>query len=253
MDLVLYRVEAGIGRITLNRPEKRNALNAEVIAAMRDALGRAASDPSVRVVVITGAGKDFCAGMDLVAFDKGNDADAVEHLETARSVAGLLLAIRKHPRPVVAAVHGRALAGGAGIASACDLILVTESASFGYPEVKVGFVPAMVATLARRSVTEKHLFELLATGDSISAREALAIGLINRVFPDVEFEASVDAYVQSLAGKSATALTLTKSLLYQTDGMTLEKAIEAGAQVNAISRTTADAKKGFSQFAKREK
>ena len=205
MNLVLYRVEAGIARITLNRPEKRNALNADVIAALRDSLGRAASDPSVNVVVITGAGKDFCAGMDLVAFDKANPEDAVDHLNTARSVAELLLAIRKHPHPVVAAVDGRALAGGAGIASACDLILAAESAWFGYPEVKVGFVPAMVAALARRSVTEKRVFELLATGDSISAREAQAIGLINRVFPDPDFEASVEAYVRNLAERSATA------------------------------------------------
>ena len=250
MNLILYRVEGGIAHITLNRPGKRNALNAEVIAGLRDALRRSAQDAAVRVVLLTGAGQDFCSGMDLVALDKGNDASALEHLETARSVAGLLLAIRGHPRPVVAAVHGRALAGGAGIASACDLILAAESASFGYPEVKVGFVPAMVAALVRRSVTEKRVFELLATGDTVSAAEARAIGLINRVFPDANFETSVDAYVQKLAETSGAALTLTKSLLYQTDGMTLEKALEAGAQINAIARTTGDAKKGFARFAK---
>jgi methylglutaconyl-CoA hydratase len=251
MDLILYRVEAGIARITLNRPEKRNALNAEMIAGLRDTLQRSAADQAVRVVLITGAGKDFCAGMDLLALDRGNDASALDHLNTARQLADVLLAIRKHPRPVVAAMRGRALGGGAGIASACDLIVAAKSAWMGYPEVKIGFVPAMVAALVRRSTTEKRMFELLATGESIHAGEAHAIGLINRVFDDMDFEASVDAYVQGLAEKSPSALMLMKSLLYQTDGMTLEKAIEAGVQMNALSRTTEDAKKGFAGFLKK--
>jgi methylglutaconyl-CoA hydratase len=159
MDLILYRAEAGIARVTLNRPEKRNALNAEMIAGLGDGLRRSAADESVRVVLIAGAGKDFCAGMDLLALDRGNDTSPLEHLNTARQLADVLLAIRKHPRPVVAAMRGRALAGGAGIASASDLILASKSAWIGYPEVKIGFVPAMVAALVRRSVTEKRLFE----------------------------------------------------------------------------------------------
>ena len=251
MDLILYRAEAGIARITLNRPEKRNALNAELIAGLRDMLGRSASDDAVRVVLITGAGKDFCAGMDLLALDRGNDASALEHMNTARQLADVLLAIRKHPHLVVTAMRGRALGGGAGIASASDLVLAAKSAWIGYPEVKIGFVPAMVAALLRRSLTEKRMFELLATGDSIPADEAHAMGLINRVFDDVDFEGGVEAYLQGLAEKSSTALTLLKSLLYQTDGMTLEKAIEAGVQMNALSRTTDDAKRGFAGFLKK--
>ena len=251
MDLILYRAEAGIARITLNRPEKRNALNAEVIAGLGDALARSAKDAAVRVVLITGAGKDFCAGFDLLSLDKGNDAGAVEHLETARRLADVLLAIRRHPRPVVAAVQGRALGGGAGIASASDLILAAESASLGYPEVKIGFVPAMVAALLRRAVTEKRMFELLVSGEAVGAPEAKSIGLINQVFADAEFESGVEAYVQNLAAKSASALSLTKQLLYHTDGMTLEKAIEAGVQMNALSRTTEDAKRGFARFGKK--
>ncbi len=251
MDLILYRAEGGIARITLNRPEKRNALNAEVIAALQGALSHSAQDPAVRVVLINGAGKDFCAGLDLVALDKGNAAGPLEHMDTVRRLADVFLAIRRHPRPVLAAVQGRALGGGAGIATASDLILATESASIGYPEVKIGFVPAMVAALLRRSVTEKRMFELLAGGEPVAAAEAKAMGLINQVFPDVEFEARVDAYVQNLAAKSASALSLTKQLLYHTDGMTLEKAIEAGVQMNALSRSTDDAKKGFAGFLKK--
>jgi methylglutaconyl-CoA hydratase len=251
MDLILYRVESGVARITLNRPEKRNALNAEVIAGFGEALARSAKDPAVRVVLIKGAGKDFCAGFDLLSLDKGNDAGAVEHLETARRLADVLLAIRRHPHPVVAAVQGRALGGGAGIASASDLILAAESASLGYPEVKIGFVPAMVAALLRRAVTEKRMFELLVSGEPVSAPEAKSIGLINQVFADAEFETGVEAYVENLAAKSASALSLTKQLLYHTDGMTLEKAIEAGVHMNALSRTTEDAKRGFAGFGKK--
>jgi methylglutaconyl-CoA hydratase len=248
MDLLSYSVDAGIASITLNRPEKRNALNPELIAALSEALAISSRDSKVRVVLIAGTGKDFCAGLDLLGLDGGNEADSLEHLASAQRLADVLLAIRRHPRPVVAVVHGRALGGGAGIATACDLILAADSAAIGYPEVKIGFVPAIVGALLRRSVTEKRMFELLAGGEPVAAREAQAIGLVNQVFPDAEFEARVKAYVQNLACKSASALSLTKQLLYHTDGMTLEKAIEAGVMMNAVSRSTEDAKRGFAEF-----
>jgi methylglutaconyl-CoA hydratase len=131
------------------------------------------------------------------------------------------------------------------------LILAAESASLGYPEVKIGFVPAMVAALLRRAVTEKRMFELLVSGEPVGAPEAKYIGLINQVFADAEFETGVEAYLANLTAKSASALSLTKQLLYHTDGMTLEKAIEAGVQMNALSRTTEDAKRGFAGFGKK--
>jgi methylglutaconyl-CoA hydratase len=248
MDLLLSSVDAGIARITLNRQEQRNALNPDLIAALSEALASSAHDPAVRIVLIAGAGRDFCAGLDLVTLDVADEAGALGHLESAQHLADVLLAIRRHPRPVVAALHGRALGGGAGIATACDLILAAESAAIGYPEVKIGFVPAIVAALLRRSVTEKRMFELLVSGEPVAASEAKAIGLINQVFADAEFEARVEAYVQNLAAKSASALSLTKDLLYHTDGMTLEKAIEAGVLMNAVSRSTEDAKRGFAGF-----
>jgi methylglutaconyl-CoA hydratase len=250
MDLILYRVESGVARIALNRPEKRNALNAELIAGLSEALSRSAEEPAVRLVLITGVGKDFCAGLDLSGVHN-SDAGAVEHMESARRLGQVLLAIRRHPHPVVAAVQGRALGGGAGIASACDLIVAAESASIGYPEVKIGFVPAMVAALLRRTVTEKRLFELLVSGEPLAAQEAKAIGLINQVFADADFEPRVEGYVRELAAKSVSALSLTKLLLYHTEGMTLEKAMEAGVQMNALARTTEDAKRGFAGFGKK--
>ena len=251
MSLVLFALDAGIARMTLNRPEKRNALNQEMIAAIRDALASAAVNPDVRVVLIAGAGKDFCAGLDLLALDRGADAGVLDHMETARQLADIYLAIRRHPRPILAAVQGRALGGGMGLATAADLCIAAESAQFGYPEVKIGFVPAIVAALLRRSVSEKRMFELLATGDPVSSTRAAEIGLINRVFPDAGFESSAATYAANLASKSASALSLTKSLLEHTDSMPLEKAIEAGVRANALARMTEDAQRGFEAFQKK--
>jgi methylglutaconyl-CoA hydratase len=247
---ILYNADGAVARITLNRPEKRNALNDEVIAALKDTLALAAEEEQVRVVLLAGAGQDFCAGADLAAFDQAAEAGVLDHLATAHELADLFLAIRHHPKPVVAAVRGRALAGGCGLATACDIVLAAESAQFGYPEVKIGFIPAMVMAILRRSVGEKQAFELLTTGDSIGTVYAQSIGLINRVFPDETFDASVEAYVELLAARPPSAVSLTKSLLYHIDGMTFDASIEAGARANALARMTVDAKLGIKRFAR---
>lgn len=251
MELIAYHVAAGVVRITLQRPEKRNALNPAMIAALREALHRAATEPEIRVVLLRGAGKDFCSGLDLKALDEAAGSGILDHLQGARLFGDLILDIRRHPRPVIAAVEGRAFAGGAGIATASDLILAAESASFGYPEVKIGFVPAVVSVLLRRSLGDKRAFELLARGENISARDAHALGLVNHVFADAQFDKNVDAFVADFASKSASALTLLKNLMNQTDGMPLEKAIEAAVQTNALARMTEDAQEGFSKFVKK--
>ncbi len=251
MDLIAYAVAAGVARITLQRPEKRNALNPEMIAALREALARAAREPDARVVLLAGAGKDFCSGLDLKALDEAGGTGILDQLQGARLFGDLILDIRRHPRPVIAAVNGRAFAGGAGIATACDLILAAESASFGYPEIKIGFVPAVVSVLLRRSLGEKRAFELLAGGETISAGQAHALGLVSRVFADGEFTMGVDAFAADFAGKSASALALLKTLMNQTDGMPLEKAIEAAVQTNAVARMTEDAQRGFEKFVKK--
>ncbi len=249
--MIEFRVDAGVARITLNRPEKRNALNAELIAALRDALSRSAKDENVRVVLITGAGPDFCSGADLARLDRTAEAGVLDHIGTARHMADAFLEMREHPRPVVAAVRGRALAGGCGLATACDLILAAESAQFGYPEVKIGFVPAMVMAILRRSVSEKRALELIVTGEIITAPQAHAVGMINRVYPDAEFDARVEDYVTALASKSASAVTLSKSLLYHMDGMTFESALNAGVHGNALARMTEDARRGIERFVKK--
>src|ERR1051325_1243755 len=175
-EVVIYSVDGGVARVTLNRPEKRNALNDAVIAGIKEGLGEASQDENVRVVVISGAGKDFCSGADLSALQKIAGASVAENAEDARSLLELFLLIRQLRVPVVAAVTGRALAGGCGLATACDLVLASGSARFGYPEVKIGFVPAMVMAILRRNVSEKRAFELITRGAEINADEAKEFG-----------------------------------------------------------------------------
>jgi methylglutaconyl-CoA hydratase len=175
----------------------------------------------------------------------------MENIADARRLADLFLDMRRHPRPIVAAVRGRALAGGCGIATAADIVIASESAQFGYPETKIGFVPAMVMAILRRSVSEKRAFELLVSGEIIPARTALEIGMINRVFADAALDNEVESYVAQLATRSVSALALTKSLLYQTDAISFEAALNAGVQTNALARMTEDCRRGIDQFLKK--
>jgi methylglutaconyl-CoA hydratase len=245
--LILYHVEQGIARITLNRPEKRNALNPELIAELKKAVER-----SDRLIVLTGAGNDFCSGADLSGLHDAANADVLDHMASARALADLFIAMRHYPHPIIAAVRGRALAGGCGLATAADIILAAESAQFGYPEVNIGFVPAMVMAILRRCVSEKRAFELITTGDVINAQTAFDFGLVNRVFADETFDVDVEAFASRLATKSASALMLSKQLLYHTDAMSFEAAIEAGVQTNAIARSTEDFKRGIERFLKKK-
>jgi methylglutaconyl-CoA hydratase len=248
---ILYSVEHAVARITLNRPDKRNALDGEIINEMKDALDQAARDPDVRVVVLNGAGKDFSSGADLAALRRISEASVTENVADARNFAEMFIAMRRHPHPIVASVRGRALAGGCGVATACDIVLASESAQFGYPEVNIGFIPAMVMVILRRNLSEKRAFELITRGDVIGARAALEIGLINRVFADDDFDAQVETYVSELAAKSASAVSLAKNLLYHMDAMSFEAALEAGVQLNAITRMTEDCKRGVERFLKK--
>jgi methylglutaconyl-CoA hydratase len=248
---ILYTVEQAVARITLNRPDKRNALDNVIVGEVKDALREAARDESVRVVLLTGAGKDFSSGADLAALRRISEATVTENVADARFFAELFVDMRRHPRPIIAAVRGRALAGGCGLATACDIILASESAQFGYPEVNIGFIPAMVMAILRRSVSEKRAFELITRGEVIAAEKAQEIGMINRVFADDAFDAEVESYVAQMRAKSASAVSLAKNLLYHMDGMTFETAIEAGVQLNAITRMTDDCKRGVERFLKK--
>src|SRR5215217_3228681 len=248
MSEAIVETENSIQTITLNRPEKRNALNDALVGALKEALQRADRDENLRAIVIRGAGKDFCSGADLSALQKIAESDVLENLWDAESLMELFAMIRRIKIPVIAAVTGRALAGGCGLATACDIVLASGSARFGYPEVKIGFVPAMVMAILRRNLSEKKSFELATRGEELSAGEAKEIGLVNRVFSDETFAADVEAYVKRFAELSKQAIALTKGLLYQIDGMAFVEALEQGADVNLIARMTEDCQNGIARF-----
>ena len=248
---LLVRDGDGVRTLVLNRPDKRNALNAELVAALKDALRRADADDAVRVVAVEGAGKDFCSGADLSALRRIAEASVMENLEDVDELAELFLLPRRMRKPVVACVRGRALAGGCGLATACDIVVAAETAEFGYPEVRIGFVPAMVMAILRRNVSEKRAFELIVRAQPIAAAEAERIGLINHVWPDADFDRQRDLLLADLAARSPSAVQLSKRLLYHADGMAFEAALRSGADVNVVARMTDDMKAGVARFLER--
>jgi methylglutaconyl-CoA hydratase len=252
MSEIIYETANDIAAITLNRPEKRNALNDTLIDSLKNALREADADENLRAIVIRGAGNDFCSGADLSALQKIAEGDVLDNLRDAENLLELLAMIRKIKIPVIAAVTGRALAGGCGLATSCDLVLASRTARFGYPEVKIGFVPAMVMAILRRNLSEKKSFELITQGFEFSAEEAEKFGLINRVFDDETFDEEVAAYVSAYKKVSRSAVVLSKKLLYQMDGMTFEAALETGAEVNTIARLTEDCRHGIARFLKKD-
>lgn len=248
-----YSVDEGVATLLLNRPDKRNALSGELIDALKEALGQAEADASVRVVLIKGAGKDFCSGADLEELERSADMGHEESVREAARLGDLFVRMRRYARPIVAAVHGRALAGGAGLATACDLVLAAEDAELGYPEVHLGFVPAMVMTILRRKVPEALAFELVTRGDRISAARAAEIGLVNRVFAAERFDEAVHEYVTELASRPPSSVALSKELLYAIDGVGFEDGIAMGAEVNAVARQTEECREGVRRFLDRGK
>jgi methylglutaconyl-CoA hydratase len=245
---IIYKVEKTVATISLNRPEKRNALNDSLIKLLKENLLKANADNSLTAIVIRGEGKDFCSGADLLSLQKIAESDILENHDDALSLMELFALIRKIKIPVVAAVHGRALAGGCGLATACDIVLATKSALFGYPEVKIGFVPAIVTAILRRNLSEKRVFELITKGFEFDADSALKFGLINQVFEDETFENDVKNYVSDYEKVSRSAVILSKRLLYQMDGMNFESALNAGVDANTIARMTEDCQSGISKF-----
>jgi methylglutaconyl-CoA hydratase len=241
----------GVLTLTLNRPDKRNAMDTPMIEALHAALERAELDAAVRVVALRGAGTDFCAGADLAELLASADRPAEENRAQARRLGDVFIRLRELPKPVVAVVHGRALAGGCGLATACDLVLARADAQLGYPEVRRGFVPAMVMAMLRRAVGEKTAFDLVATGRILSAEEARALGLVSRVLAPETFESEVAHVTAALATQSASALALIKRQLYELDGRSFADGVRLGADVNALARATPDFRAAVQAFLER--
>jgi methylglutaconyl-CoA hydratase len=248
--LLLSSLDAGILSLTLNRPDKRNALNSELIDLLHQAVERADLDAEVRVVLIRGAGKDFCAGADLEELLASADRNLADNEAAALRLGTLFRRVRELPKPVLAMVHGRALAGGAGLATACDLVIAGSGAQLGYPEIQRGFAPAMVMALLRRLVGEKVALDLVLTGRVMTAEEARSAGLVSRVVSDSELEREAIALAGRLASSSATAIGISKRLFYELDTRTLADGIALGARVNAVARGPPDFRQAIAAFLK---
>jgi methylglutaconyl-CoA hydratase len=200
--------------------------------------------------VLRGAGSDFSSGADLSALQKIADASVAENLADASALMELFVLIRQLHVPVIAAVQGRALAGGCGLALACDMVLAERTARFGFPEVKIGFVPAMVMAILRRSASEKKAFELITTGNEISADDAERFGLVNRVFDAQSFEIELANFAGLFEKLSRSAVALSKALFYSTDAVSFTDALAAGVDVNTTARMTKDCREGVARFLK---
>ncbi len=249
MDLVHYTVQDGIGIIAMNRPEKRNALSAEMVGALRSAFLTAEADASVQVVVLKGNGPAFCAGADLAYLQQITENSPMENLADSTALMEMMQGIVDLSKPVIAMVHGPAIAGGCGLATVCDLVIAAEDkALFGYSEVKIGFIPAIVMVYLLRKVGDTQARRLVLTAENISAREAERIGLITFVVPDDQLEHYTMDVARKMSGNSASAMALSKEMLSNLHGMSMNAGLRYAASMNALARQTEDCKAGIARF-----
>jgi methylglutaconyl-CoA hydratase len=254
MDLktVLISQEDGIATITLNRPEKRNAISYQLIDELLQALA-AVESSDAQVLIITSSGKAFCSGMDLDVLRTITSRSEAENLKDSQTMARLFRAIYEFPKPTIAAVNGPAIAGGCGIATLCDFTIASEDAKFGYTEVRIGFVPAIVSCFLLMQVGEKVARDLLLTGRLIDGKEAKHIGLVNEVMPAAELSEWCRELAGTLKQNSPASLRTTKRLLAEFATSVLDPAIEAAVRENARIRTTEDFREGVTAFLEKRK
>lgn len=243
---LLYGRREAVVTITINRPDNRNALSQEVIAEIRVALVQAKDDPQVRVIVITGAGKVFCAGADLNSFR--SEQSELDRYFQRRHLAELFLEMTELGKPTVARVNGHALAGGFGLVAACDLAIAASDAQFGMPEVNVGVFPMMIMSIVFRNVPRKAGMELMLTGKRIDAAEAVRIGLINRQVPAAQLDAAVEALAGELAKKSPIGMRLGLEAFYRMQDMSFPSAIAYLQDQLALLGLSDDLKEGVTAF-----
>jgi len=235
--------------IRLNRPDKRNALNADLVSALKSALIEAEERDDLRVIVLTGAGSAFSAGADLSALRSMREAGPVENQQDSRHLAELFRQIYQHSMPVIAKVNGHAIGGGCGLAAVCDFSYVAEGSKLGFTEVHIGFVPAIVMVFLRRKMGETQARDLLLRGRLVDATTAADLGLVTSVLSDDELSGAVDDLAQELAREtSGSAVALTKQMLARVPGMGLDEALDYAVQMNAFARGTDDCQAGIDAF-----
>ncbi len=238
----------GIRLLTLNDPERRNPLSPRLVQDLLKELDAAEQDPSTRAVVLTGAGPAFSAGADLDFLKGVTTAGAEANYAHSRELMRLFHRVYTFPKPTLAAINGPAVAGGAGLATACDLAVMSEEAKIGYTEVKIGFVAALVGVILVRNVGEKHAKELLLTGRLVSAAEAYRMGLVNRIVPAEQLLDEALALAREVAANAPTSLSLSKELLNALPGMGLEDGFRLASIANAWVRETGDLAEGIAAF-----
>lgn len=251
-ETVQLEHDEGIATLTLNRPEKRNAISHELIDDLLRALDEVRSS-AAQVLIVTGAGRAFCSGMDLDNLKALAGRTAEQNLEDSRKMASLFRGLYEFPRPTIAAVNGPAIAGGTGLATLCDFTLAVPDAKFGYTEVRIGFVPAIVSTFLLRQVGEKTARDLLLTGRLFDAHEAMRMGLINEIVPAENLLDQAQELATQLMENSPSSLTYTKRLLSDHACAELDSRIEAAIRENAGIRATADFREGIASFLEKRK
>ena len=252
--LVLYTVADRIATLTLNRADKRNALNPEMVTLLTEKFNEAADDEEVKVIILKANGNTFSAGADLAYLQQLQNFTYEENLSDSRNLKTLFTTIYYLPKVVIAQVEGHAIAGGCGLATVCDFIFSVPEAQFGYTEVKLGFVPAIVSCFLMRKTSETIAKQILLTGDLFSAEQALAYGLINFVVNKDIIDHNTREFGLNLSSSaSANSLMVTKQLIGQTTNPQLEKCLELAVQINARVRDSADFKKGIASFLSKEK
>lgn len=251
---ILTNIKDRIGYITLNRADKRNALNSEMVEDMKKALRSFTDHSDVKVVIIRAEGSAFCAGADLGYLQQLQANTYEENLEDSRSLKELFYLIYTFPKVVIAQIQGHALAGGCGLATVCDFSFAVTEAKFGYTEVKIGFIPAIVKVFLLRKIGEGKAKQLLLDGDLINADEAMRMGLINWVVSSEELEEKVYTYAQKLIRQnSGQSMRLTKEMIAFVQEKSLDDGLEYAAQMNAKARSTEDCQKGIASFLNKEK
>lgn len=253
MKLVDYSVKDRIGFITLNRPEKRNALSFELVEELKINFARAEGDDGVKVIVLRANGETFCAGADLSYLQKLQNFSREENLEDSRLLKDLFYKIYTLNKVVIAQVQGHALAGGCGLATVCDFVYAVPEAKFGYTEVKIGFIPAIVMVFLIRKIGEQKSKHLLLSGELVSAESAVQFGLANKIVNKEKLETAViDFALRLIKNNSGQSMGLTKRMIGEVQSMKLEDALEYAAEKNVEARASDDCKKGIQAFLNKE-
>lgn len=252
--MLKYQVKSRVAYITLNRPEKRNAFSQELVLELKKAFTEAQKDDKVKVIVFNAVGKVFCAGADLGYLQSLQSNSYEENLADSSILKSLYEQIYRHPKVVIAQVQGHAIAGGCGLMSVCDFAFSVAHAKFGYTEVKIGFIPAIVMVFLLRKIGEARAKKLLLSGDLISAEEAVEMGILTKIIDVENLEEYVFDFAQRLCKtNSAQSMTLTKQMIAKVQEQSLDEGLQYAAQMNAKARAMQDCKMGIQAFLNKEK